>query len=50
MAPETAQKLTELDIRTSKSYGVANVHKRLDIFGRGNASFISPPAKASAPV
>lgn len=39
MAPETAQKLTELDIRTSKSYGVANVHKRLDIFGQGKCKF-----------
>ena len=39
MAPGTAQKLTELDIRTSKSYGVANVHKRLDIFGQGKCKF-----------
>lgn len=39
MAPETAQKLTELDIRTSKSYGVANVRKRLDIFGQGKCKF-----------
>ena len=26
-------------IRTSKSYGVANVHKRLDIFGQGKCKF-----------
>ena len=39
MTPETAQRLTELDIHTSKSYGVANVHKRLDIFGQGKCKF-----------
>ncbi len=39
MTPEAAQRLTEMDVHPSKSYGVANVRKRLDIFGHGRCNF-----------
>ena len=39
MAQEAADRLVQMDVHTSKSYGVANVHKRLDIFGRGRCKF-----------
>lgn len=39
MSPEKAQSIAEMSVHASKSYGVANVHKRLDIFGHGQCKF-----------
>lgn len=39
MSPEKAAYLSQVDIREETGYGVANVHKRLDIFGHGQCRF-----------
>jgi two-component system sensor histidine kinase YesM len=39
MSSEQAARLSKSEIGANKSYGVANVHKRLSIFAQGNYSF-----------
>lgn len=39
MPEETARRLEQPEVRPGKSYGVANVHKRLEIFGREKCKF-----------
>ncbi len=39
MPEENARRLAEMSMHAGGSYGVANVHKRLDIFGRGKLKF-----------
>lgn len=39
MPEEDARRLSEMNVHVGGSYGVANVHKRLDIFGHGKLKF-----------
>lgn len=39
MPEETARRLAQPEVQPGKSYGVANVHKRLEIFGREKCKF-----------
>lgn len=40
MTEEMAKRLTDLKVQAGESYGVANVHRRLDIFAHGACAFL----------